>query len=201
MNLFSKKLVIGSLSFFSTFAMAADQGAYWGGSLGVGNGDCSDCNIDTGFGMRFFGGYQFNKYFAAEGGFGFVQVTEGGISDYVDAPSTPEITYTQKVFDLSVIASMPLSESFSLFLRGGIAVINLTGEVDFGNSKARLKGGSNPGAIFGLGATYKLANQAKLRFEYTTMGKESYHYDPAYGTDILDTIDASMATVSYQGWF
>lgn len=193
MNMISKILSITALAVISTAASAADQGGYWGGSIGIGNGDCTGCNVDPGFGMRFYGGYQFNKYFAAEGGFGFVQATED--------VSGAEFTYVQKVFDISAIASLPVTEKFSLFVRAGVAAINMGGEVDVGGGTAKLDGGSNPGAIYGFGATYQLANSAKLRFEYTTMGKESYHYDPAYGTDILDTIDASMTTVSYQGWF
>lgn len=193
MSLFYKTLVISALSCISAFTLAADKGAYWGGGLGVGNGDCTGCNIDTGFGMRVYGGYQFNQYFGAEGGFGFVQTTENYAGmDY---------TYVQKVFDLSAIASLPLSDNFSIFARGGYAAINMGGEVDTGSGTAKLNGGSNPGAIFGFGLTYKLASDAKLRFEYTTMGKESSHYDANLGYEVLDTIDASMTTISYQGWF
>jgi len=165
--------------------------AYLGGGIGIGNGKCTGCDIQNGFGMRFYAGNEFNKNFSLEGGIGFVQAKE-------DLPGV-ELTYTQSVFDLTGVFSLPLSENFSLFGRGGFGFIGLSGEWDDGNGNtADLDGGNTIAPIYGFGAIFKLANNAKLRFEYSTMGKESSHYDSNLGYDVLDTIDASMTTVSYQ---
>lgn len=189
MSSLTRWIAISSLSLLSSLAHAGSN--YFGGSLGIGNGKCTGCNIDNGFGMRFYGGHEFNRNFSFEGGFGFVQAEE--------AFPGLKLTYTQKVFDLTAIASLPVSQFFSLFVRGGLGVVVLDGEWEADDgSTAGLDGGNSVDAIYGFGATYQLANKATLRFEYTSMGKESSHYDSSLGYDVLDTIDASMTTVSYQ---
>lgn len=95
-----------------------DEAKISSGLLGAGFTSTTFSNRDRDTGYKLFGGYQFNKYFALEGGyfdlgkFGFTATT-------VPAGTlTGDIKLKGLNFDL--VASLPFTEKFSGFLRAGV---------------------------------------------------------------------------------
>ena len=91
---FASALILGALAASSAWAQA-----YIGGSFGD-SGDLA---------MRFFGGYAFTPYLAAEIGFGTLGTVATGAGDSADLSFA----------DLSLIASRPIGNRFSMHARLG----------------------------------------------------------------------------------
>ncbi len=108
-------LLLGSI-FFASAAMAKDDGAYVGASLGLASFEEQDIDIDdiedfdeSNFAFKIFAGYQFNGFFAVEGG-------------YVDFgnPSTDNIEVDAYGLDAFAVVGIPLGPIRGFAKGGGI---------------------------------------------------------------------------------
>ena len=128
-------LAIIAIPFAAAQDRAQDRGWYAGFNIGQAKAKIDDARIAKGLlgsgftmtsitdddkdtGYKIFGGYQFNKYFAFEGGyfdlgkFGFTAVTvpTGSLSGQIKL----------KGFNLDAVLSLPFTEKFSVFGRIGV---------------------------------------------------------------------------------
>ena len=134
-------------------SMAVEAGGYVG--LGYGNtkvkADLTDLgggNIDDSTALaKFYGGYQFNKYLALEGGFyslaqlsvGSVETSSGVVSGSVD----------MKAFGISGVATAPLTKTVRAYVRAGAALWDA--DITRDGTSASTDGTD---ALYGLGVSY-----------------------------------------------
>ncbi|MBV8657497.1 MAG: outer membrane beta-barrel protein [Burkholderiales bacterium] len=137
----------------STPALA--EGFYAGADLGrsklevdVGNGYTASTNASS---YSIFAGYQFNKNFGAEIGY-------RDLGKKTFATDTLKANATQ----ISLIASVPLSNEFDLFGRIGIASLEAK---DNSGSETKSK------AVYGVGARYAVTKEFGIRGEYDQYDK------------------------------
>ena len=147
------------------------------GLLGAGFTATSIAGDDRNSGFRFFGGYQFNKFFSLEGGYfglgryGFVLPTM--------PPGTQRDDIEIKVLHLDAVGVLPINERFSAFGRGGLNYVEArdsfsgTGSVDVPNPN---RGKRAANYTLGLGLEYALSASIGLRAE-----AERYRVNDAAG--------------------
>ena len=137
--------------------LVSSTSAYASGYVGLGYGntsvkaDLSDLGggiIDDSTALaKFYGGYQFNKYLALEGGFyslaqvrvGSVDTGSGAVSGSVD----------MKAFGISGVATAPLTKSIRAYVRAGAVVWDADITRD-----TTTAGADGTDALYGLGASY-----------------------------------------------
>lgn len=150
------KCILASLSIATALLAAGpaaaqlkspDSGFYIGGGLGRTDSDQGGAIDNKDNAWKAFGGYQFNRYFAVEGG-------------YVDLGqvSLPGATLDSKAWQGSAVGSLPLTEKFAL-----------TGKLGLAQTETRVSGfGSddNTDPTYGLGLRYDFTRQFGLRGEW-----------------------------------
>ncbi len=139
----------------SVSAMAAnDEGAYVGVDVGQGHVDAhsglgnSSSGSATAWGL--FGGYQFNPYVSAELGyrdFGSTNLSNFGASAKAHSVQG------------SVIGTLPVNDIFAVYGRLGVA------DVHFSSDGAGIST-NKTSSVLGIGASFKVTNQVKIRAEY-----------------------------------
>ena len=168
-----KRLLVAS-ALAATCLSAHAEGGYFGVGFGQGSVTFDPVNIpgvsvtedDKSSSFKIFGGYEFNKYFAAELGYhefgSFSQtLTSGG--------SMGKVELKGHGFFLDLVGKLPLSDSFSLFGKIGLAqttldaTYTLTGIFVGCCSNASA---SETDPRFGLGAQYNFNRQFGGRIEY-----------------------------------
>ena len=178
----------------SPAAFADDAGWYTGINAGQARAKIDDARISSGllgdgftttsigndeshFGFKAYGGYSFNRYIALETGY-FNLGRFGFTADTVPAGSLRGDIKLQGVnFDL--VGSVPLSDSFSLFARGGLNYADAkdtfsgTGAVAVIDPSPRKW---SPNYKFGFGAEYDFNRFVGVRLE-----AERYRIDDAVG--------------------
>ena len=144
----------------SAVAQSADpSGIYLGGSLGRSQykDTCKNLFIpceDQDTAWRFFGGYQFNRNWALELGYGdFGEATASGV---IPAGGTAAMIQNSYAFDLTGIGSLYLTERLSLFGRAGFYMGRTTRDVDFSNFPSVNDSKTNSGFTYGAGLGYNL---------------------------------------------
>lgn len=180
----------------SQFAAASDSGWYVGGNVGPSYANIDEVNVtstllgsgftttafddderDTGY--KLFGGYQFNRYFAVEGG--YFDLGEFGFT----ATTLPAGTLDGRIevdgWNLGLVGIIPVTERFSAFGRigaqyadtqdrfrgtGSVNVLNPDPEESETNYKA------------GLGLQYAISRSVGVRLEV-----ERYRINDAVGND------------------
>ena len=166
-KLVSSLLVAATLGAAAFGAQAQDKGFYAGVGVGqsfVDEGDYDD--EDTAFSA--FGGYQFNRYFALEGGYAdFGQIESGRVG----APSLEGDTAY-----LTAVGIVPITDKFSAYGKAGVhrwnldnALPVLTGSTDDSGSDA----------TYGVGVQYRFTDRIALRGEYSRFEIEDIDADLA----------------------
>ena len=140
---------------------------------------CEDGEIA--FGLS--GGYQFNSYFSAEGGFitssGYDYTYSGGISGTADFLS----------FQIGARGTYPIAKNFSVIGKAGFNRWN----IDYSETNPSNGGGDNGiDPYFGLGADYSFANGWSITGEWTR-----YLTSPSNSIIDFDS-DFFSASVIYQ---
>lgn len=119
----------------SSLTLADDAGWYIGGNLGQTRADIDENGIassllDSGFsntlvkddnqdrGYKLFGGYQFNRYLALEGG--YFNLGEFGFTSTTQPPGTFNGNIKLRGVNVDVVGLMPITEKFSAFARLGV---------------------------------------------------------------------------------
>ncbi|OJZ09882.1 MAG: hypothetical protein BGP20_00480 [Thiobacillus sp. 63-78] len=180
------------------FGLGADYGRDWSASRfasslatqGVSATQTRSDNSDLG--AKVYGGYQFNKYFAIEGGYAqFNNFTANGtVTASVTAPPQISAYQTEKnnTWALAAIGSLPLTKDFSLFAKLGANnwkkatntfVHDSNG--DFTRTST-LERGVDP--YYGVGVSYALLENVLVRGEYE-------RYD--LGGSNIDFLSAGLA--------
>jgi OOP family OmpA-OmpF porin len=178
----------------STFAGAADSGWYVGVNAGqsmakiddtrianglVGSGFTSviisDHDRDTGY--KVFGGYQFNKNLALEGG--VFELGQFGFDAATLPAGTLNGTIKLRGINIDLVGSLPITQKFSVF--GRIGANYAEARDTFAGTGAVVVLNPNPGAFdthpkVGLGLQYALSESVAVRAEM-----ERYRINDAIG--------------------
>ena len=182
----------------SPYAMADDNDAGWyfGVNAGRSKAKIDDTSIinnltgtgltaaaivdeDVSHGHKIFGGYQFNKNLAVEGG--YFDLGQFGYTLYTSPPGTLSGNVKLKGYNLDVVGLLPVTEKFSLLARLGLdyaearASFNTTGAGTL--SRARNNANKSDTKIkYGVGMQYALTESLGLRVE-----AERYQINDAVG--------------------
>lgn len=145
--------------------------------LGAGFASTSIEDDDRSTGYKAFGGYQFNRYFAVEGGY-FDLGSFGYTATTVPAGM---LTGEAKIrgLNLDLVGTLPLSDKFSAF--GRVGVTHARTRDSFRGTGAVLASDSNPSKTdtnykFGAGLQYAVTDNFALRAEI-----ERYRINDAIG--------------------
>lgn len=125
--------------------------------VGVGVSTAKNIQLDDQkLGGKIYGGYEFNRTWAAEAGY-----TDFGDHDTANAKTKGNGTY------LAAKATMPINEQFSAYGKVGVQ----RSERKYESAALNLKD-TDTGAYGALGVQYKLNQQVALTAEYERFGKE-----------------------------
>ena len=154
-----------------------DDGRITSGLLGEGFTTTSISDDDSHLGFKIFGGYDFNRYFALEGGY-FNLGQFGFTADTIPAGSLRGDIKLQGA-NIDAVGKMPLSEQFSLFARVGLNYAKAKDSFSGTGSVAVLNPSpqkSSANYKFGVGAEYDFTRSVGMRVE-----AERYRIDDAVG--------------------
>lgn len=179
------------------FAMADDSGWYAGGNVGQSRAKIDDARItsnllgagfttasitddnrDTGY--KIFGGYQFNRNIALEGG--YFDLGKFGFTSTTAAPSAGTLSGNIKLrgLNLDAVGMLPITDKFSAFGRVGVNYaqarddFSSTGAVPALANARPSKNDTN--YKYGLGIQYAFNESLSMRAE-----AERYRIDDAVG--------------------
>jgi OOP family OmpA-OmpF porin len=178
----------------SATAFADDAGWYVGFNAGQSRATIDDARITSGllgegltttsisddnshFGFKVFGGYEFNRYFALEGGY-FNLGQFGFTADTIPAGSLRGDIKLQGA-NIDLVGSVPLGDKFSLFARAGLNYAEAKDSFSGTGSVAVLNPSPSKSAAnykFGVGAEYDFTRSVGMRVE-----AERYRIDDAVG--------------------
>lgn len=138
-------------------------------------------------------GYQFNEYFALEGGYFSLGKASYGATII---GGKAKATYKAEGWSLSAIGSLPLSNRFAVFGKVGAiqSTAKLSAVVDFGawGSSSENEKASKGGVVYGVGAAYDITKSVAVRAEYEV-------YDKVGNEDIgKSKVDALSMGVAYK---
>jgi len=181
-GIFVVALVLGLAA--TAAAAQEDKGFYLGASLGSGKskntcegfvGTCDD--TDTAY--KLFAGYQVNRNFGWEAGYGYLGDVSGRSTD-----GTIDFEVTNKALDFSGIVTLPVNDRFAVFGRLGV----YRSQVELRGTLGGLQGGDhNTSFTWGLGMRFDLARAFAVRAEWQ-------HY-PDIGGDAAGVDDMDLLTV------
>jgi OmpA-OmpF porin, OOP family len=175
------------------------SGIYLGGSLGYSQykDTCKNLFIpcdDEDTAWRIFGGYQFNRNWAAELGFGDFGETHGS----GPIPAGGEAAFRTRSYgvDLTGIGTFYLTQRLSLFGRLGAYMGRTTRDIEFTNFPNVHEAKTNSGVTYGAGVGYNLGRLG-LRVEwqrYDNIGtnQNSGIEGGASGTDEVDVFSLAL---------
>jgi OmpA-OmpF porin, OOP family len=144
--------------FSSGAARADDSGFYMGFSVGEATQEAGDFEgKDTSY--RIFGGYSFNKYFAAEGGY-----VDGGAQND-ELGSAIRATVASEGLFVAAVGKLPIGNYFAPFARLGYVMYDAKTTISSGG--ARITDSENgEELLFGVGCEFKLGEGVRLRAEW-----------------------------------
>lgn len=113
---------------------------------------------DSGLGFKIYGGYEFNRYFAAE----LAYIDAGTLKDSIGGF---DLKIESSGIVAAVLGKLPLSDSFSLFAKVGYSHYEETSTVSSGSFSYSSKNEADD-PLYGIGAEFSLGERVKLRAEY-----------------------------------
>jgi len=176
------------------YAVADDSGWYVGANVGQSRAKIADDRITSGLlagglstrsisdddrdtGYKLFGGYQFNRFFAVEGG--YFDLGKFGFTANTVPAGTLNGNIKLKGVNLDLVGLLPITEKFSAFARGGVNYAQA--KDSFSGTGAVLVTNPNPSKKdtnykFGLGLQYAFTESLAMRAE-----AERYRINDAVG--------------------
>jgi len=168
---FSK--IAGACLLVTMFADVAhaddDAGFYLGGGFGQASEEFLVFNGD-GPSYRLFGGYSFNRFFAAEAGYldnGEVGDTFNGVHESLEMQG----------FYASGLAKWPIGKHFAPFAKLGYIFHDDIRAVSIGTQVLSTASSSDSDFIFGGGLEFKLGDNFRLRAEYEKVDVPDFDFD------------------------
>ncbi len=190
----------------SQSAIATDPGWYVGGNVGQSVAEIDKQGITSGLldsglttislnsdahdlGFKVFGGYQFNRYLAVEGG--YFNLGKFGFTATTSPPGTLDGTVKLQGANFDVVGTVPVTDTFSAF--GRVGVNHAESDGSFTGTGAVTVLDSNPGDWdtsykFGFGLQYDFTEYFSIRAE-----AERYRINDNIGNDgDVDLFSAGM---------
>ena len=145
-----------------------DAGFYVGAGIGQAREESGPFKgSDTSF--RLFGGYSFNRYFAAEAGY-----IDGG--DIEDDIGPYRVSIASDGLFAAGLAKLPLGDRFALFAKLGWVFHDSTETVSLGSQRSS-ESTSDSDFLFGGGVALKLGKYFQLRAEYDEVNVADAAFD------------------------
>ncbi len=197
--IFSRHTITSVLALWLLVTVAtasADMGGYIG--VGIGEADyggeeqieqlCVDegfiCNADTSdTGYKFFGGVNFGKFFALEGGF----VALGDLTADTEILGSADVSLDLSGLTLALVPQIPVGDFGSVFGKAGLLYWNADLEASapaFGLRESVSESGA--GVSIGLGGAVNFTENASFRLEWERL---SFDGDFDLSRDSLSTDD------------
>jgi len=189
---------------------AQDQSWYMGVGFGQSKakdaGSCSDlngvffsgfsCSIkDTSTGAKLFGGYEFNKYVAAEVGYvdlGKFTISASGTLIVPPVAGTANGTNKASGFSVDAVGTWPITPEFGVLGRIGVFRWTLDASASVSGGGASGSSSDKPsgtGADFGVGAKYDFTKNVGVRAEFQRFKSIG---DDTTGKSDVDLLSASL---------
>jgi OmpA-OmpF porin, OOP family len=174
-----KRLGLSALAAFAlTAAMTAqaDVGPSFYVGAGFGTTEVSEDSIDefladdSDNGLKVFGGYSFNEYFAIEASYFDFGEANGTIED----PDFGDIDFSTGVTGLSAAAvgRIPAGEMFSVFGKVGFASYDVEIDVSVPGFGSGSSSESETDLVYGVGGALSFAERFEARVEYEVLNVE-----------------------------
>ena len=160
MNRFILAALVSVLSLGSAPALSQDTGFYAGASFGqtkIKDFDCTgttSCD-DKDTGMSIFGGYQFTKNFAVEGGYtdlGKASQSAGGLSASFEASG----------FEISAVGIFPINPQWSVYGKLGMFMWDLDVKTNFGGNLSE----DGTDLTYGIGVRWSFAKNLAAQLQW-----------------------------------
>jgi OOP family OmpA-OmpF porin len=185
-----KNTVIATLLFaaFATPAFAADEGFYAGVTLGQARAASYSSAVtltkstETVYGI--LAGYQFTKNLGGE-------VFYTGAGKFAGSAGAVTASGKADAFGVNAIATLPLSDAFSLYGKLGYASTKTTAS----SSNGILAGKTRDDVTYGLGATYNINSSVGIRFGWDRYGAAVANGSAIGSTDKFNSDVYSLGAV------
>lgn len=153
-----------------------EPGFYLGAGVGSGTLDFDDTDFtvagvdDSDTAFKVYAGYTFNQFISLE-------------AAYFDAGQPTEqigsfaIQFDLSAVNVSVIGHLPLTETFELFGKAGLASYDYDAETRFNGTVVDTGDDSDQDVSYGFGAAYRFAAPFEIRGEYEFIEIDSGSYD------------------------
>lgn len=186
--------MLGATMGGNALAQWAPGGPYIGINAGQTSADFDDAPVttppaavtltgedDNQVGYKLYGGYQFHRNFAVEGGFFDLGEFDYG---YTGAPGTISGNTRYRGLNLDLVGIMPLSDRFSAFARLGVAYTRARSDVaTTGAFTAGSRSENSWGPKFGVGLEYAFTPSLAVRAEWERYNRIE---DPVRGRGRVD---------------
>ncbi len=133
-------------------------------------------------GWKVYGGYQFNKYLALEGG--YTNLNDAHANTTITAPSTGTIrtNVATDAWSLAAVGTYPITDKFSVMGKVGAAYVlteitaKATGSGS-GTTASVAVGDDSYRPVYGMGVSYALLDNLNLRAEYERFDLKDINID------------------------
>jgi OOP family OmpA-OmpF porin len=148
---------------------AAELNAGFYGGLGLGrthtnldSGSISGAKDERDTAWKLFGGYQFNRYFAVEGG--YVDLGQASVSG-TSGGNPAAATFDSKAWQMAAVGSLPVSPRFAFTGKLGVARSDTDINGNIGGTPIGTTD-HNTAPTYGLGLRYDVTRNAGVRGEW-----------------------------------
>lgn len=191
-------------------AMAAADGFWYG--LGALGGTYIDSNLhseakkyaefygadsvktDEGsFAGKIIMGYQFNDYFALEGGYYYLGQTKTKVTFADD--SSDKVKITGHMLGIDAVGMLPLNNVVSLFGKVGAGVAQTKTKFSYSDEDSDSKTKTRLAPKIGVGVEFDVNDYVSIRTEYEGIFKASKDSDESFD------VDYHLFTVGLKYWF
>ena len=203
MKTITKLILITAPLLMASNAFADTNGWYIGGEFGAGSSRCSTCDTNEITGevksttgstpaFDFLGGYQFNRYFALEGGVGMLPLMQVSSTYNKTTGSNPgQRTKTNWAavghLYVAVKGMLPITNQFGLFGKAGFDGMGLAYNKPYDPANEDSNNGtsaSGVGTYLAVGASYNFSPKwaGNVSYNQINVTSGSTKFDSSYGT-------------------
>lgn len=151
-------------------------GFYLGAGVGQGTLDFDDTDFtvagvdDSDTAFKVYAGYTFNEFISVEAAY----FDAGQPTEQID---TLTLQFDLSAVNFSAVGHLPLTESFELFGKAGLASYDYDGQASINGVMVSTGDDSDQDVSYGFGATYSFAGPFEIRGEYEFIEIDSGSYD------------------------